>query len=120
MALQVNRDFSENIKKNKNAAVQILFDGTDSNTATVAIDYANRIVKEYAKDLSPSAPGASEAIELRPRAWYNPELKSKNYNVPGVIAMVIMLTSLLLTSMAVVREREIGTMNNLWSRRLNQ
>jgi len=113
MALQVNRGFSEDLKKNRNAAVQILFDGTDSNTATVAIDYANRIVKEYAKDLSSSAPDASEAIDLRPRSWYNPELKSKNYNVPGVIAMVIMLTSLLLTSMAVVREREIGTMEQL-------
>ena len=52
-------------------------------------------------------------IGVRTRAWYNPELESKNYNVPGVIAMVIMLTSLLLTSMAVVREREIGTMEQL-------
>ena len=52
-------------------------------------------------------------MELKDIAWYNPELKSKNYNVPGVIAIVIMLTCLLLTAMAVVREREIGTMEQL-------
>lgn len=52
-------------------------------------------------------------VDLRTRAWYNPDLRSRNYNVPGVIAIVIMLTCLLLTSMAVVREREIGTMEQL-------
>ncbi len=53
------------------------------------------------------------AITLRSRAWYNPDLRSRNYNVPGVIALIIMLTSLLLTSMAIVCEREIGTMEQL-------
>jgi ABC-2 type transport system permease protein len=60
-------------------------------------------------DLSPRSGG----IDLRSRAWYNPDLRSRNYNVPGVIAVIIMLTSLLLTSMAIVREREIGTMEQL-------
>ncbi|MHB8844257.1 MAG: ABC transporter permease [Nitrospirota bacterium] len=109
-ALQIDRGFSADLKRRVPTAVQVLVDGTDSNTGIVALDYANRIILKYQRDLS----GASAArIELRQRAWYNPELKSKNYNVPGVIAMVIMLTSLLLTSMAVVREREIGTMEQL-------
>ena len=119
-AIQVNRGFSADIKRKQQTGIQILVDGTDSNTATVAMDYANRIILKYARDLGTSAQLISPlpapvrgGIELNALAWYNPELKSKNYNVPGVIAFVIMLTCLLLTSMAVVREREIGTMEQL-------
>jgi ABC-2 type transport system permease protein len=111
-AIQINRGFSSDLKNNRQTEIQILVDGTDSNTATVAMDYANRIIMKYAKDA-----GAQRVepvkIDLRTRAWYNPDLRSRNYNVPGVIAIVIMLTCLLLTSMAVVREREIGTMEQL-------
>lgn len=111
VALQINRGFSSDLKRRVPASIQVLADGTDSNTATVALDYANRIIQTYAQELS--RVNAPVKIDVLTRAWYNPELKSKNYNVPGVIAMVIMLTSLLLTSMAVVREREIGTMEQL-------
>jgi len=119
-AIQINQGFSADIKRKQQAEIQVLVDGTDSNTATVALDYVNRIILKYAKDLG--TPGISAhsspmpvqgGIGLNTLAWYNPELKSKNYNVPGVIAFVIMLTCLLLTSMAVVREREIGTMEQL-------
>jgi ABC-2 type transport system permease protein len=113
VALQINRGFSSDLKRGIPTSVQVLADGTDSNTAIVALDYANRIIKRYSQDLSGPTARSSARIDLRQRAWYNPELRSKNYNVPGVIAMVIMLTSLLLTSMAVVREREIGTMEQL-------
>lgn len=127
MALQINRGFSEDLKQRTPTSLQILVDGTDSNTATVAMDYANRVIAQFSEDLlvknppvSPFTKGGQGGfgtpgvrIDLRSRAWYNPELRSKNFNVPGVIATVIMLTSLLLTSMAVVREREIGTMEQL-------
>ncbi|MBI5632948.1 MAG: ABC transporter permease [Nitrospirae bacterium] len=114
VAVQINHGFSSDLKRGNQAAVQVLLDGTDSNTATVAMDYANRIITKYAKDLGTGRIAVSPfGVELRERAWYNPELRSKNYNVPGVIAFVIMLTCLLLTSMAVVREREIGTMEQL-------
>jgi len=112
-ALQIDRGFSKDLKRRVPASVQVIVDGTDSNTGIVALDYANRIILKYQRDLSATRPAQAVRIDLRQRAWYNPELKSKNYNVPGVIAMVIMLTSLLLTSMAVVREREIGTMEQL-------
>jgi ABC-2 type transport system permease protein len=111
IALQINPKFGSDLSRRIPTSIQILADGTDSNTATVAIDYANRIIRQYSLDLAGS--NKPRLLDVRQRAWYNPELKSKNYNVPGVIAMVIMLTSLLLTSMAVVREREIGTMEQL-------
>lgn len=114
VALQVNNGFSSDIKTGKQAVIQVVVDGTDSNTATVAMDYANRIIKKYAIDLGNERFSVRPSeVELRGRAWFNPDLRSKNYNVPGVIAFVIMLTCLLLTSMAVVREREIGTMEQL-------
>ncbi len=77
------------------------------------MEYINRIIMEYSGDLSRNIRPPDPMIDLRARAWYNPDLRSKNYNVPGVIAIVIMLTCLLLTSMAVVREWEIGTMEQL-------
>jgi ABC-2 type transport system permease protein len=113
VALQINHGFSTDLKRRIPVSLQVIADGTDSNTTTVAMDYAFRIIKKYSQDLAAAEGVQFSQIDVRQRAWYNPELKSKNYNVPGVIAMVIMLTSLLLTSMAVVREREMGTMEQL-------
>jgi ABC-2 type transport system permease protein len=113
VAIRIDHGFSSHLKRGMPAAVQLLADGTDSNTTIVALDYATRIIKKYSRELARPSAAPGVRIDVRQRAWYNPELKSKNYNVPGVIAMVIMLTSLLLTSMAVVREREIGTMEQL-------
>ncbi len=113
VAIRIERGFSSDLKRGAPATVQVLADGTDSNTTIVALDYANKIIKKYGREMSRPSASPGVQIDVRQRAWYNPELKSKNYNVPGVIAMVIMLTSLLLTSMAVVREREIGTMEQL-------
>jgi ABC-2 type transport system permease protein len=86
--------------------VQLLFDGTNSNLANVARGYAERIVLSQA-DLPPSL------VELRSRAWFNPALDSRDYNVPAVIGALLMLICLLLTSLAVVREREMGTLEQL-------
>lgn len=113
-AIQVDRGFSKDIRNGVPAGLQVLLDGTDSNTALVAMDYANRIMLQYGRELRISSGGYGPSpVALTTRAWYNPELRSRNYNVPGVIAFVIMLTCLLLTSMAIVREREIGTMEQL-------
>ena len=93
------------------ARVQLLFDGTNSNTATIAKGYAERIVQRFALDRAGVT--RAPAIDLRLSAWYNPDLDSRNYNVPAVIGLLLMLISLLLTSLAVVREREIGTLDQL-------
>lgn len=113
-AVQIDPGFAKDIHKGIPSAVQVIVDGTDSNTATVALNYASRIIVQYAKDMGAQLTGKRKGLlDVRTRAWYNPALKSRNYNVPGVIAIVIMITCLLLTSMAVVREREIGTMEQL-------
>ena len=116
VALQFDPGFARDLQRGRTAVVQVLVDGTDSNTATVAASYAGRIVTQYSQALEPPAAVAvrpAGGLDLRLRAWYNPDLRSRNYFVPAVIAMVIMLTALQLTSMAIVREREIGTMEQL-------
>lgn len=113
-AIQINRGFSSDLKRGKQTEIQVLVDGTDSNTALVAMGYANRIIMKYAGDLSLKNVRITPVkFEVRPRAWYNPDLASRNYNVPGVIAIMVMLICLLLTAMAIVREREMGTMEQL-------
>jgi ABC-2 type transport system permease protein len=83
------------------------------------MDYSLRITQAFSREvgtpvtLADSAQPRVAPIDLRTRAWFNPDLKSRYFNVPGVIAVILLLTSLLLTSMAVVREREIGTMEQL-------
>ncbi|HEY3274989.1 MAG TPA: ABC transporter permease [Syntrophorhabdaceae bacterium] len=114
-AVQVNTNFAKDLKRGIPTRVQVIVDGTDSNTAMIAMGYINTVIAKYSKEMAPQGsivPHLSK-IEFRTRVWYNPDLRSRNYMVPGVIALIIMLTCLLLTSMAVVREREVGTMEQL-------
>lgn len=112
MVLRIERGFSEALRNGITTSVQVLVDGTDSNTGTLAMSYAQRIITDFpARHLEHF--NAEGGVMLRSRVWYNPDLKSRNFNVPGVMALILMLTSLLLTSMAVVREREIGTLEQL-------
>lgn len=93
------------------ATVQLLFDGTNSNQATIAKGHAERIVQDVA--LARFLGGRAPALDVRSRAWYNPDLASRNYNVPAVIGLLLSLVCQLLTALAVVREREIGTLEQL-------
>lgn len=114
VGLHIPNDFARKLPTAGGATVQVVIDGTNSNTGTVAHGYAAQIVREFAleraaRGVSPFASG----LDLRFRAWYNPELKSRVYNVPGVIGILLLLMSLLLTALAVVRERELGTLDQL-------
>jgi len=93
------------------ARVQIVMDGTNSNVATVALGYAERIVRAHG--LAEVESRFVPPVDLRERAWYNPALESRIFNVPAVIGSIMLLVSLLLTALAVVRERELGTLEQL-------
>ena len=120
MCMVIPKDFSKYIQSNKTAPVQLLVDGSDSNTATIAMGYVNSVVANYnlkfirdsiaklgMKNLLP--------IELKPRVWFNEDLKSKNYVIPGLIAVIMMIIAAQLTSITVAREWERGTMEQLIS-----
>ncbi len=115
--IRIPADFSGNIASGRTAAVQIIVDGTDSNTAGVVMSYAGSIIRSDALELlrkQAGGPGREPAgVNLQARAWFNENLTSRNFYVPGVIAVIVMLVTLLLTSMSVVREKELGTMEQI-------
>ena len=114
--LKLPADLSGKIAAGETASVQIIVDGTDSNNAGVVLSYAGRIVGNAAVEiLQKKAAGSARSggVNLETRAWFNENLTSRNFYVPGVIAIIVMLVTLLLTSMAIVREKELGTMEQI-------
>lgn len=121
--------FARDIRRGETAAVQILIDGTDSNTASILSAYATQVVNEFSAGrmadrqktrlVGPTAASGSPvnmsvpSLVARSRVWFNPDLRSRNYFVPGVVVNIITLVTLMLTAMAIVREKEIGTMEQL-------
>jgi len=118
--------FARDLARGRTTAVQILVEGTNSNTASLVSSYAGEIVSTYsARALTrqikqrlmaaSSSPVNVSARDLaaRSRVWFNPDLRSRNYFVPGVVANIIMTVTLMLTALAIVREKEIGTMEQL-------
>jgi ABC-2 type transport system permease protein len=93
--------------------VQVLADGTDANSSGVAIAYAASLVGEFNVDVAAERGVVSNPIDGRVRVWFNPQLESRNFMVPGVIALLLLLVTANLSSMAIVRERELGTLEQL-------
>jgi hypothetical protein len=108
VALEIPPNYERDLAAGR-ATVQILVDGTDSNTGNIALGYGQRIVTAIALEVA----GATPAITLASRAWYNPSLESRVFNVPAVIGILLLLVPMLLTSLNVVREREVGTWDQL-------
>ena len=119
-ALQMSRGFGEKLRVGRTVQLQLILDGTDSNTAGVALNYGAKIAGQFSQKVLITrlthlrGPGQQPGnVELQTRAWFNENLESRNFYVPGVIAIIVMLITLMLTSMAVVREKEIGTMEQI-------
>ena len=112
-------DFGRRISRGQRADVFIAVDGSEPNTANTSIAYISTIVSRYssqiiARELRGRVPLQElNPIDVRPRIWYNPELRSVNFIVPGLVAIILMMTSALLTSGTIARERELGTMEPL-------
>jgi ABC-2 type transport system permease protein len=119
VVIRIDRGFGRDLTAGKNAYIQLAYDGSDSNTAMVIQGYAGTIIGEYQNSMLKGAIEANgltaslPSVDLRERAWFNENLISRNYYLPGVIASIVTIMSLLLTSMAIVREKEIGTMDQL-------
>jgi len=111
VGLVVPTGFAADLAGPHGARVQIVVDGTHSNVATVALGHAEQIVRAHG--LTAADVAFRPPVDLRERAWYNPALLSRVFNVPAVIGSIMLLVSLLLTALAVVREREIGTLEQL-------
>ncbi len=121
IALQIRAGFAQNLRKGQTAPVQVIVDGTNSNTALIALGYINQIAVAFARDYqqdrigrtAPQFIGLLPQVQLEQRPWYNEELRSRWFFVPGVIGSLTLVLVTTLTAFAVVREREIGTLEQI-------
>jgi ABC-2 type transport system permease protein len=127
--VRVMPGFARDVERGRPTSVQVLLDGTNSNSASIVSNYAGQTIARYSSEVmaqlsrSKMVAGtmaSGEAIKpavpqivARSRVWFNPDLKSRNYFIPGVVVNIITLVTLMLTAMAIVREKEIGTMEQL-------
>ncbi len=121
LGVVIPQDYSRDLLSGKEAAVQLLFDGSNSNTASIALGYATALLQAHALEIiggEMNRRGAGRLqvpLEGRLRIWYNSDLKSRNYIVPGLIAVILTIIASLLTSLTIAREWEMGTMEQLLS-----
>ncbi|MBN1398190.1 MAG: ABC transporter permease [Bacteroidetes bacterium] len=119
VVLVVPSEFSKDIQQGKSTNVQIIVDGANSNAAATVLGYINAIIQQYSLKVMAESfmriggRQVTMPIDFQPRVWYNPELKSAKFLVPGLIAFILMITTVISTALAVVRERELGTMEQI-------
>ena len=119
VVLRINSGFGGAVDAGRSAPVQLLLDGTDSNSARIILTYAARIAADYSQMVNLqqaqrlTGPVNSPTMDFQYRTWFNENLESRLFYIPGVIAILLMISVLMLTSMAVVREKEIGTMEQV-------
>jgi ABC-2 type transport system permease protein len=119
LAIVIPPNFERDFKAGKPANIQVLIDGSDSNTATIALGYLKGITFQFNKEIQTQElkkigiTEVKEPIDIRTRVWYNPEMRSKNFIIPGLIVMILAIISALITSLSISREWEMGTMETL-------
>ncbi len=116
MALTIPAGFSERLSSGRSDTVQVIADGTDSNSTGVALGYARNVVASFSAektaDLRPGLPRIAP-IDADIRVWFNPRLESRDFMVPGIVALLLLVVTTNLSAMAIVREREVGTLEQL-------
>ena len=115
MALAIPAGYGERIRVGQPAVIQVVADGTDANSTNVALGYARALVVGYARELSASAGGqiVPPLVSADVRVWFNPGLESRDFMIPGILALLLLVVTTNLSSMAIVREKELGTLEQL-------
>ncbi len=118
IALSIPAAYGSAIEARRPVTVQVIADGTDSNSTTVALGYATSLVGGYAQELVaerqlPAGASGGAGIDARIRVWFNPQLESRFFMIPGVLALILLVVTANLAAMAIVREKELGTLEQL-------
>ena len=114
LALAIPAGYGSDVASGRGATLQVVADGTDANSTTVALGYATNLIGGYARELIEMARHQpAEVIDARIRVWFNPELVSRHFMIPGVLALVLLVVTANLAAMAIVREKEVGTLEQL-------
>ena len=119
-AIIIPHDFEKDIKTNRPAPVQAIFDGSDGNKTSIALGYIQGIATNYANNILLKAAdrtgrkiAVAGSLEPEIRVWYNPDLKTRVFMIPSIMGLILLITTIILMSMAIVKEREIGTLEQL-------
>ena len=112
MALSIPSDYGQRVEARRPVSLQVVADGTDANSTNVAMGYARALVAGYAQELLP-AQAAVPLVSLELRVWFNPELESRDFMIPGIVALLLLVVTTNLSAMAIVREKEVGTLEQL-------
>jgi len=120
LSIEIPSGFSKKLKRGDTACLQVIVDGMESNTAFIALGYVNQIISEYSLQTMIDRLNREgiirfeeSGVELQNRIWFNPNLESRYFYIPGVIASISFLIPIILTAQAIVREREIGTLEQV-------
>jgi len=119
LAVIIPRGFEKKIGAGQPAPLQVIADGTETSTAGIGLSYASIIISRYSQNILLESLVKRGSVTLPARVsaefrvWYNPELKSRNFMVPGVLGLLLMVMTMLLTSLAIVKEKELGTLEQL-------
>jgi ABC-2 type transport system permease protein len=121
LALHIHPGFAQRLRKGQTAPAQVIVDGTNSNTALIALGYVSQITAGFAEDyqrdrlqrLAPLLAAQAPRVELERRPWFNADLKSQWFFIPGIIGSLTLIMVVVLTAFAIVREREIGTLEQI-------
>lgn len=115
LALVLPPKFGDRVLRRETATIQVLLDGSEGNTAAITMGYVNQIIGRYSTNILAEVAGGQRigGVNAEIRAWYNPALTSRNFMVPGVLVMILLITTMTLTAMAIVKEKEIGTLEQV-------
>ena len=113
LVLDVGPDFSSRLLSGRGAQLQVLIDGRDSNTAAIVQGDVNGVLQEFDDQWAASHAWPASPARLRMRSWFNPDLQSRWFIVPGIVALLMLVITLLVTGLSVARERELGTFDQL-------
>jgi len=113
LVVHIGQDFSRNLRTNRTAKVQLIVDGRESNTALIVLGYASQVVSGYNRTWVQDHGGALPPASLVVRSWFNPNLESRWFIVPGIVALLTLVVTMVVTALSVAREREVGTFEQL-------
>ena len=114
MALSIPPDYGRRLQSGEPATLQVVADGTDANSTNVAMGYARALVAGYAQELAAGSQAqAAPPVSVEIRVWFNPRLESRDFMIPGIVALLLLVVTTNLSAMAIVREKEVGTLEQL-------
>jgi ABC-2 type transport system permease protein len=113
LVIHIGPEFSRDLTTGRPAVVQVIVDGRNSNTALLALNYVKTVITAFNSDYSERSGGAGPPVRLEPRAWFNPNLESRWFIVPGIVGLLLLVVTILVTALSVAREREQGTFDQL-------